>query len=243
MNDKNLKDIWKTTEVNAKPEGYESSTIERFVKGRSGSVADQIRKMLQFDVALKTLAVILLIIDITLYLNTEMVVIISICGITVLTALAMFEIKVLQRFSRIADNNQSTKENLSEMLIFLRSRFFTALLSIASTYIFIFISGSLIYFYAVYGEVRKLDGTDILVFSTFILIGIVLNFVVNFGQVKYHIKHLESCLANLNDNLLEIISQNITTQQKQDRKIKMLFGVLLIFGFVLLILVLKKIGM
>jgi hypothetical protein len=49
-------------------------------------------------------------------------------------------------------------------------------------------------------------------------------------------------LSDLNDNVLFIVSQNIEAQQKQDRTTKLLLGIVLIIGFVLLIAILKKIG-
>ena len=243
MSDKILKDIWNKTENVLGASNYESNAIERFTAGRSDSVAQKIRTMLQFDIVLKAIVGLMLAVDAILYVSTSLVLIICIIGIVILIALILFQFKVLKRFSEIADYGQSTKDKLSEMLTFLRSRFFTALLSIASSYIFVFISGSLLYFYAVYGQVRAHDGMDIIVFSVFIIIGIVLNFFVNFSQVKFQIKHLESCLSDLNDNVLFIVSQNIETQQKQDRTTKLLLGIVLIIGFVLLIAILKKFGM
>jgi hypothetical protein len=243
MSDEILKNMWNKTENVLGASNYESNTIERFTAGRSDSVAQKIRTMLHFDIALKALVSLMLALDVTLYFNTNLVLIIGITGIVILISLILYQFKVLQRFSKIADYGQSTKEKLSGMLTFLQSRFFTALLSIASTYIFVFISGSLLYFYAVYGQVRALDGIDIIVFSIFIIIGIVMNFFVNFGQVRYHIKHIELCLSDLNDNVLAIVTQNIETQQKQDRTTKFLLGLVLVFGFVLLIAILKKFGM
>jgi len=80
------------------------------------------------------------------------------------------------------------------------------------------------------------------VFLTFILIGIVLNFVVNQGQVKYHIKHLETCLKDLNDKNLELVTENIELQRKSDRSNKILLALVLVLGILLLIIVFKNIG-
>ncbi len=242
MNDNNLKDIWNNAENVLGISGYESSTIEQFISSRSSSVAEKVKKMLQLDIGLKMLVAFVLAIDAFIYFNTQTVFVICLLGIALLVPLVLFEFSVIKRFTEISDGGQSTKERLSAILIFLRSRFFTALLSISSTYIFIFISGSLMYFYATYGEVRPLNGQDIIVFSVFIIIGIVLNFVVNNSQVKYHIKHLELCLTDLNDNILAIVTTNIEVQRKQDRTTKILVGFVLVFGFVLLIAIFKNFG-
>ena len=183
------------------------------------------------------------IIDATLYLNYYHVVVLSIIGAAALVPLILFETKVLKQFTETADSAHSTKEQLSAMLTFLKTRVFTTLVSISSTYIFVFVAGVLVYFYVAYGYVRPLDLQDIVVFSVFILIGITMNYLVNRNQVKYHIQHLETCLSDLNDNVLEVVSQNIELQQKQDRITKLLLMFVLVFGFVLLIAILKSAGM
>jgi len=243
MSDKILKDIWNKEKITGAA-GYESETIERFISGRSSSVADKVRKMIHMDIALKFLFSLIFFIDAILYFNIQTVVsYVCLTGIAMAIPLILFEFTVIKQFNQISDYGQSTKEKLAKMLTFLRSRFFTALLSISSSYVFLFISGSLVYFFVTYGELRRLDNMDIFVFTTFILIGVVINFATNYAQVKYHIKHLESCLSDLNDNVLFIVLQNIETQQKQDQTTKLLLGMVLIIGFVLLIAILKKIGM
>lgn len=242
MNDINLKDMWNKAENTMGASGYESSTIEGFLSGRSNSIAQYVRKMIFMDIALKTLVVIVLGIDIFLYLGTSNIITICVTGIILLAVLIGYQFKMLNRFSEIADYGQTTREKLSSMLTYLQSRFYSTLLAISSTYLFIFISGTLVYFYATYGKVRPLDGQDIIVFSVFIIMGIAFNFFVNKAQIKYQVKHLELCLSDLNDNALAIVSNNITIQQKQDRINKILLFGLLLIGFLLLIAIFANVG-
>ncbi|HAQ18962.1 MAG TPA: hypothetical protein DCR40_06975 [Prolixibacteraceae bacterium] len=244
MNDNKLKDIWSKAENFRDTPGYESDTIERFLTSRSNSIAEKITRMLQFDIAIKLLAAIVFTINAILYFNIQSIVFTTcLSGAALIIPFVLFELRILRQFSGISDYGQSTKAKLSAMLTFLRSRFFIAILSISSTNLFFFYSGLLFYFFIVYGHLRQLDNMDIFVFSILCIIGIVMNFVINYTQVRYHIKHLEACLSDLNDSVLSVVSINIETQQKQDRTIKLLLGVALILGFVLLIAILKKIGM
>jgi hypothetical protein len=222
---------------------YGSDTIGRFISGRSTSVADKIRKMIQLDIALKFLFATVLLIDGILYFNIQPTVsVVCLAGVVIAIILAMLQFRIIKQFNQIADYGQSTKEKLARTLTFLRNRFFTAILSISSTAIFLYISGLLMYFFLTYGQVRRLDNMDIFVFSTFLITGVVMNFVINYAQVKYHIKHLEACLSDLNDNALAVVTSHIETQQKQDRTTKMLLYFVIIFGFIVLIAVLKKLG-
>ncbi|WP_319591299.1 hypothetical protein [uncultured Draconibacterium sp.] len=242
MNDKKLKDMWNKAENLMGASEYESSSIEQFISGRSNNTTQKIRNMIIFDLALKALALCVLAIDFVLYFGTTNVMSVTLAGVILLIPLIFMQYKMLNRFSEAADNGQTTRDKLASMLTYLKTKFFTTLLSVSGTYLFGFIAGSLVYFYMTYGYVRPLDGVDFVVFLTFILLGIVLNFVVNQGQVKYHIKHLETCLNDLNDKNLELVSENIELQRKRDRANKLLLALVLVFGILLLIIVFKNIG-
>lgn len=240
--DNNLKEMWNKTENVMGVSSYESDTIERFISSRSTSTAQKIKNMIFLDIAVKLLVIVLLGIDLFLYFGTMNVTIVCVTGIVLLTSLVLFQFKMLNQFSQIANYGQTTKEKLTSMFTYLRSRFFTTLLVISSTYLFIFISGMLVYFYATYGQVRPLDGQDIIVFSIFIIFGLVFNFIVSQKQIAFHIKHIETCLSDLNDSILPLVLSNIETQRKQDKTNKVLVLLVLVFGFVLLLVIFKNVG-
>ncbi|GEM_PF-659484 len=240
--DKYLKDMWNKAENLLGSSEYESSTIESFISKRSNSTAERIRKMIYVDIFMKSVFLLVLIIDIFLYLGTINVIAVCITSILLLISLILFEFKMLNRFSEIVDYGKSTKEKLAAMLTYLRSDFFSTLIAISIGYPFMFIGGTLIYFYSTYGYVRPLDGQDIIVFSLFIIAGLVFNFYMNRKQVDYQIKHLETCLSDLNDSSLQMVSDNLDRQRKQDMTNKVLLFMVLIFGFVLLLVVFKNIG-
>ncbi|MDX1284296.1 MAG: hypothetical protein R3182_04770 [Draconibacterium sp.] len=241
-NDKYLKDMWNKAENLLGSSEYERSTIERFISKRSNSTAEKIKKMIYMDIFLKSVFLLVLIVDIFLYTGTANVIAVCITSIALLIPLILFEFKMLSRFSKIIDYGQSTKQKLAAMLTYLRSEFFSTLLAISIGYPFMFIAGMLVYFYSVYGRVRPLDGQDIIVFSTIIIAGLAFNFYINRKQVDYQIKHLETCLSDLNDSSLQMVSDNLERQRKQDMTNKVLLFIVLIFGFVLLLVIFKNIG-
>lgn len=234
--------MWNKAENLMGTSEYESSSIEQFISGRSNDTTQKIRNMIIFDLVLKALALCVLAIDFVLYFGTTNVMSVTIAGIILIIPLIFMQYKMLNRFSEAADNGQTTRDKLASMLTYLKTKFFTTLLSVSGTYLFGFIAGSLVYFYVTYGYVRPLDGLDFVVFLTFILIGIVLNFVVNQGQIKYLIKHLEICLNDLNDRNLELVSENIELQRKRDRSNKILLALVFVLGILLLVIVFKNIG-
>lgn len=241
-NDKYLKDMWNKAENLLGHSEYESSTIEQFISKRSNSTAQKVKNMIFLDIAGKSVVLLIMGLNIFLYMGTWNVVSVCIIAIILLISIILFQFKMLNRFSEIADNGQTTRQKLTSMLTYLRSGFFSTLLAIAIGYPFIFISGMLLYFYAFYGYVRPLDGQDIIVFSIIILFGIGFTLIINMKQIEYQIKHLETCLSDLNDSSLVMVSNNLERQRKQDITNKLLLMLVLIFGFVLLIAVFKNIG-
>lgn len=242
MNDKKLKDMWNKAETLMEASAYASSSIEQFISGRSNDTTKKIRNMIIFDLVVKALALCALAIDFVLYFGTANIMAVTVAGVAILIPLIFMQYKLLNRFSEAADNGQTTRNKLASMLTYLKTKFFTTLLSLSGTYLFVFIAGSLLYFYAAYDYVRPLDGVDFVVFLGFIVIGIVFNFFVNRGQVKYHIKHLETCLKDLNDKNLKLVSENIELQRKRDRSNKILLALVLVLGILLLVIVFKNIG-
>ena len=238
MNDEKLKAMWNKTENVMRTSGYKSSSIREFLSRKSNDTAQKIKNMIIFDIALKTFLVVIFGIDIVLYFGVNNIIAVCFAGIILLALLLLTQFKMLKRFKRVANHNQNTRDNLTSMLAYLKTKFYSTLLAVSATYLFVFIGGSLMYFYVAHGEVRPLDGIDVIVFLGFILIGIGFNFFVNKAQVKYHVKHLELCLSELNDNAMVYASENIELQRKQDRINKFLLALILVIGFMLLIAVL-----
>jgi hypothetical protein len=242
MNEDEIKKIWKQVGEKMNSQNYGTATIEQFINSRSHSIEDKISRLLQFDIVIKSIIGLSLIVNIFLYFNTYQVLAICVIVLLVLIGLIYFEMRTLNHFRSVVDPSLSARDNLSTMLSFLKSRFDTATMAIASTGLFLMTSGMLIYFWMTYGRVRPLDAMDYFVFGVFYLIGIVMGFVTTSSQVKYHIRHLTTCLSDLNEGVMTVVSENIETQRKQDRIIKTLLLFLLAFGFVLLILIIQQVA-
>lgn len=242
MNDKKLKDMWNKAENLIGSSEYDSSNIERFLSGKSHSTAQMIKKMIYMDLVMKSVVIIALLVDMVLYAGTTNIMAVCIGGMVLLAVLMYYQLKMLKRFAEIADHGQTTRDKLVSMLAYLKTRFNSTLISMSITYLFVFISGSLAYFYVVYGQVRPLDWIDIVVFMTFILIGLGFNFFTFRAQVQYHIKHLETSLSDLNENNLAVVSEIIEQQRKQDRINKLVLMLILAIGFTVFAVMLKKFG-
>lgn len=244
MNDKKLKDMWKSAEYLYDSPEFDSSTIGKFLPTRSGSIASKIKKMFQVDLVFKSISGLLLFVSVILYSNVQpKIAMICGLGILLLIPLLMFEVSSLKKFVEISDHNKNTKDRLSEMLVFLRTRSFSNLLSISSTYLFGFCGGMLVYFFLAYGQLRRIGTLDIIVFPTICILGIIMNYIQSSNTIKFQIKHLQICLSDINEDLLPIVSDNIDTKQKTEKIISILVMVVVFLAFFVLIAILKKLGL
>ncbi len=243
MTDKYLKDMWSKANVYMDIPDYGSSDIQGFIAGSSNSVYEKISRILRLDLGIKLLAAAVFLLESILYFEIQpMVSFICLSGLIFIFLLVYYEIKTLTEFSKLIDTNQSTNEKLTGMLTFLRVRSFITLLSMSSTYLFGFTAAILLYFYADYGELRRIGSLDIYVWPIICFIGIIINYVMNRITIKFQMKHLELCVSDLDEDILPLVSRNIDAQQRRERTTRLLIGIIALLSFVLFVAVLKELG-
>lgn len=242
MNDKKLKDMWKA-EYFMDTLGYQSNTIEGFLSKSSGTVAGKIRKMIQLDLVLKAIGFIVLILNSIIYYNVqEPITHICIFGAVLLIPLMIYEYSSLKKFNFIFTSGNNIKDDLSGMLGFLNNRAYGILIAIATTYLFVYTAGMLLYFFAEYGELRRMGTLDIFVFPSICIFGIILNFIYNQKVIKYQIRHLQLCLSNADEEMKPAIASKIETSRKNEQLITILVAVIAFLALFVFIAILKSLG-
>ncbi len=241
MKDQEFKDIWRSLEENPGVPINGAFDAENFIKSRSITVKDKIRKILQNDMFIKLASGIVILLDIAFYINTINVLYVCFALLIFLAIMLFIEYKTLQQFRRIADPGLNTRDNLSEVLIFLQRKSNILGILTASSQILIFIPGLLAYFFLTYGYLKPMTGMSFFVFTTLCLIGIIISYIRTSSQIKFYIKHITICMSDLNDNILQLAYSAIEKERKQDNTMKIVIGLLLVFAFVAFIAVIKSI--
>jgi len=241
MNDDNLKNLWNQINDQSEFPEFEAKTNDQFITNRSGSILNKVRNILQHDLILKSISGVALLLTLAFYQDTPDVVYISIAGILFLILMTYLEVRTLKQFNKISDPTQSIRDNLSGIQIFLKRNSSLVALINASSQILIFVPGLLLYFYMAYGQVKPVNTFSFFVFSGLCLIGIITSYLRITSLLKFHIKNISVFLSDLNNNVLAFVSQSIEKQRKQDEKVRLLVGFLLIFAFTLFVLVLRSI--
>ncbi len=242
MNDENLKKAWGALGKHANIPDPNFPTPEQFVRNKPASIQDKIGNILRYDLILKGVAGIVLILDTVFYFNQPKELSVILTGILLWVIIVYLEIRTSQQFNKISDPGQPTRENLSAIMVFLRRKSFLYGVMVATSNLLVFVSGLLLYFYIVYRFFKPLILESFLVFSILCCIGVITQFMRTRSQIGYHISHLSVFLSDINNNALAYVSESIEKQRKQDMMIRGLVAMLLTFGFVLMIALIKSIG-
>jgi hypothetical protein len=241
MKDDELKNIWNMIKDDTLGFDALNMTKDQIISSRSGSIQSKIKALLQNDLIFKVVSGIALLINLAFYWGTPTVIYVCLGGILFHAIMTTIEWKTLQGLNRILDPGLSTREVLSNILIYIRRKSNLYEITIASSQVLIFVPGLLIYFYLVYGQVKPMTGVSFAVFTILALIGTIGSFSRIRSQIKFHIQYLHVSLSDLNEGSLQFAFNAIDNKRRQDNLIKMLVYFLLIFGFVALIGVLKSV--
>jgi len=240
MNDFNLKDSWQNIDEYAGVPGYGITSLDKYLKGQTLSVFGKIRWLFIRDFIFKSVGGIFILLNLYFYGDNPRLMLINlvILGLTLL--MLMSEIGIYRSFNRIADPGKDAKQNLASLLTFLRRHFTVPVILFASTQVFVYVPGVLFYHFLEYGGVEHLTPFSYFVFSFICLFTVVIAIILTFSQLKYHERHIRICLSDLNDNALAQASENIKLRRKQDTLIIVLVGVAVLFGFVIVIALVKS---
>jgi hypothetical protein len=240
MKDDELKNIWNM--INDDTLGFEAlhMTKDQIISNRSGSVQNKLRAMLQNDLILKLVSGIALLLNLVFYWGTSDVILICFGCILFLGIITSIQWKTLQAFDRISNPGLSTRESLSNILIFIKRKANIYEICLAASQVLVYVPGLLIYFYLVYGQVKPMTGMSFAVFTTLALIGTFSAYARIRAQIKFHIQYLHISLSDLNENSLQYAFNAIDNKRKQDNLLKTLVYILAFVGFIAIMVVLKS---
>lgn len=239
MND--LRNGWENIDEFAGIPGIGITSVEKFIKGRSISIAGKVRGIFVRDFIFKSLACLFIALNLLLNRNDpEIRLINAILGV-LLILFTLLGIKFFREFKQSADPARSSRENLSSLLNFLSRRFPYEAVIAATTYICAFLPMILLYFVVVYGYLKPLEPAVYFVYSFIGILGTVSGYVLDMRAVRHHIQHIKICLSDLNDHALASASQHIEMKRKMDHAITILIQVVILLVFLALIVLSKSV--
>ena len=236
-----LKNGWANIDEFAGIPGIGITSVERFIQGRSVSIAGKVRSIFVRDFIFKTLAFLFIVPNLFLYRNAPAIWLINAILGALWIIFTVLGIKFYREFKQSADPARSSRENLSSLLTFLTRRFPYAAIVAATTYICTFLPGILFYFVAAYGYLKPFSTENYIVFSFLGILGTVSGYILDMRSVRHHIQHIRICLSDLNDNALAAASQHIELKRKMDHIVTILVEVAILLVFFVLLALFKSV--
>jgi len=239
MND--LRKGWENIDEFAGIPGIGITSVEKFIKGRSISIAGKVRGFFVRDFIFKSLAFLFIVLNLVLNrTDPDIRLINAILGVLWII-FTLLGIKFYREFKKSADPARSSRDNLSSLLTFLTRRFPYQAMIAATSYIITCLPMILLYFTVAYGYLQPVSQQTYIFFSFMGILGTVSGYVLDIRAVRHHILHIKICLSDLNDNALGLASQHIEMKRKMDHIITILIQVAILLAFVGILALFKSV--
>ena len=226
-----IKSAWKK-EQSFEEQRLSESDIEHFLSRKSKDIGQLFKTGLIVDICLKAiigLSFVGIIILFKAYLNVVLLASAIILG---LIWAIRYQWVMIGKIPQSVVPEPVIRTTLEEKIRFYHQKYTSSLyLGAVSNALFI-LSGILYYFYFKYGGIRPFQWDDYLVFSLTMLIGFGLGAAVQIAQHRFQIKQLESCLQEIDEDVISVL----TLRQQRNKKRRMILAFLLALICGLLIL-------
>lgn len=233
------KSAWKA-EQSFGEEKLSREQIEAYMHSASRSIAGLFRKSLVIDIVIKSLLAVSFGGLLVLFLLQGTPVPAAVVLILLSIILIVLQIRTYRRVPGAEDASQNTRSLLNSYVGFYYRSFVSSLIAGAVSGPLVLISGSLYYFYFKYGTIRPLQTDDLVVFGSFILIGFLLNAIVQFKNFSFHIGQLKDSLAEIEQDTLSESRLNYYKKSKYRNLI--IYSIILLVGLLLFLLLLLQAG-
>lgn len=226
-----IKAAWKE-EKSFEEHRLSEADIERFLLKKSKDISQLFRMGLVIDMILKSvIALSFLGIIILFRAKLNIVVMGSVILLGVLWA-TRYQWLMIKKIPPTGASAPVIRFTLEEKINFYNQHYMKSLYVGALSNALIILSGLLYYFYFKYGQIRPFQWDDYLVFSATILIGFALGAVVQIAQHRFQIKQLESCLHEIDEEL--ITGATLKEQRNKKRRMILAFVLALVCGLLIL---------
>ena len=226
-----IKSAWKN-EKSFEDQRLSEADIQRFLSKKSKDISQLYKMGLVVDISLKTLIGISLLGIIILFReNLNMVLIASALVAGLIWAIG-YQWRMIGKIPHSGPSDPVFRLSLEDKIRFYHQKYIYSLYVGAVSNALLILSGLLYYFYFKYGEIRPFQWDDYLVFTLTILIGFGLGAAVQIAQHRFQIRQLESCLQEIDEDVISTIT--LREQRNKKRRMVLAFLLALICGLLLL---------
>ena len=216
-----------------------AKVVSKFMHASSKNLLSMFKKGLLFDIVLKSILFIAVLILLVLVSEQTKVIYISL----IIKALILISIgrqfSILKKLPVKHPEPKNAMQQLNSYITFYYNHYIYSIFNSALSSILVFIIGSMYYFHFKYGILPALEIDDIIVLFLFIIIGFGLSFYAQFILTKFHVNQLKDCVKEIETNTLT--ENTVQTYRKNKLRNLLLISVLFVVGLLLLIYLIYQI--
>lgn len=230
------KNAWKK-EAHFQEEKLSEKDISQFLRSSSKNIQTHFRSALILDIVLKSLLVLAACFLFFFHLETgSSLLIFSLIGI--LVGGIFIQLYLLKKLTNQDLLSKGIVDTLKSTIEFYHKEYFKSIPIGASTSTMVFLIGSIFYLQNKYAEIPSFEWDDYLVFG----IGILLSFSISFFSQQYFnqfkINQLQEVLNDAGE--IEVDELYIQKYRSNRRKLVLIFGILLMVGLALFLMLFFK---
>jgi hypothetical protein len=226
-----MKAAWKN-ESSFENKTLSEAEIERFLSGKSKDITQLFRKGLLFDMVLKSVIGASFIGIIILFKNNLSVVLLSLAILLGLLWALSYQWLMIRRIPDTGASGQTVRATLENKIGFYHKRYIKSLYVGALSNSLFVISGMIYYFFFKYGEIRPFQWDDYLVSGIAVILSFVIGAVAQVKQSNFQVGQLESCLLEIDEDVLSTIT--LSDQRNKRRRRTLVFLLALLCGLLVL---------
>ncbi len=194
-----MKKIWNRMEERQVRKEYSVEEISGFRKARSRDFTAWIRISLGFDVVLKILVAVVLLVTLSLYRNQSLAFFTSLVSLVALSVLIPYLVRIRRAAFELDSSNATIQETLETKIQFLKKMYYKVQFIQSLTNPFIVIAGTLVYYYVRFGFVPPLHFHDRLIIATLVLLSYLFTLPATLSIYGVQLRSLSGCLSSLTD--------------------------------------------
>lgn len=189
----------KASEDSASQHRYTEKDINAFKMNTSRNFSRALHKTIWFDIILKGLLLVSMLLLIWFYRSTTHLVITIVLLIGIAAYFLIKEHLIKKKFRHIDELSSDLSTVLKQKIHFYSTSFPKLKSMLAFTNALFVWVGSMFYYYSKYGYYKIEDLTDIIVSTIMISLAFGISYFATTIQYKYHIRELKECLTQLSD--------------------------------------------
>lgn len=226
-----IKTAWKN-EKSFQDQKLSEADIARFLSKKSKDISQLFKTGLIVDMSLKTLVALSFVGIIILFQENLNVLVLASAIILALLWAIRYQWLMIGKIPQTGGSGSVIRSTLEEKISFYHQKYTYSLFVGALSNALIILAGMLYYFFFKYGEIRHFQWDDYLVFSLTMLIGFGLGAAVQIAQHRFQIKQLESCLEEIDEDVIGTLT--LRDHRNKKRRMVLVFLLALICGLLLL---------